>query len=61
MTTLDERKRVEEDRYWKEFDAPRENGVGCRCRCDTDIEEVEGKDGSCLPEWVDVAGGWASP
>ncbi len=37
-----------------------ENGVGCRCRCDTDIEDVEGKEGSCMPEWVDVAGGWAS-
>jgi mannosyltransferase len=35
--------------------------VGCRCRCDTDIVDVEGKQGSCLNEWVDVAGGWASP
>jgi len=35
-----------------------ENGVGCRCRCDTDIEDVEGKLGSCMPEWVDVAGGF---
>jgi mannosyltransferase len=23
--------------------------------------DVEGKQGSCLSEWVDVAGGWASP
>ncbi|KAK1764443.1 putative alpha mannosyltransferase [Phialemonium atrogriseum] len=60
-TTLDERKRLEEDRYWDEWDTPKENGVGCRCRCDTDIVDVEGKDGSCLAEWVDVAGGWASP
>ncbi|KAL2127313.1 hypothetical protein VTI74DRAFT_10934 [Chaetomium olivicolor] len=60
-TTLDERKRIEEDQYWAEYDPPRENGVGCRCRCDTDIEEVEGKEGSCIAEWVDVAGGWASP
>ncbi|KAK3994229.1 putative mannosyltransferase KTR5 [Cladorrhinum sp. PSN332] len=60
-TTLDERKRVEEDKYWEEIDEPKENGVGCRCRCDTDIVDVEGKDGSCLAEWVDVAGGWASP
>ncbi|KAM7207418.1 Nucleotide-diphospho-sugar transferase [Naviculisporaceae sp. PSN 640] len=61
MTTLDERKRIEEDKYWEDWDAPKENGVGCRCRCDTDIVDVEGKDGSCLAEWVDVAGGWASP
>lgn len=61
MTTLDERKRIEEDRYWDEIDPPQENGVGCRCRCDTDIVEVEGKEGSCFPEWVEVAGGWASP
>ncbi|KAL8308505.1 hypothetical protein RB593_006703 [Gaeumannomyces tritici] len=60
-TTLDERKRIEEDQYWDQFDAPKENGVGCRCRCDTDIVDVEGKEGSCLAEWVDVAGGWASP
>ncbi|KAK5994399.1 O-glycoside alpha-1,2-mannosyltransferase-like protein [Cladobotryum mycophilum] len=60
-TTLDERKRAEEDQYWESWDEPKENGVGCRCRCDTDIVDVEGKDGSCLAEWVDVAGGWASP
>ncbi|TFB06407.1 O-glycoside alpha-1,2-mannosyltransferase-like protein 4 [Trichoderma ghanense] len=60
-TTLDERKRIEEDEYWESWDEPKENGVGCRCRCDTDIVDVEGKDGSCLAEWVDVAGGWASP
>ncbi|KAF2748892.1 glycosyltransferase family 15 protein [Sporormia fimetaria CBS 119925] len=60
-TTLDEKKRIEEDDYWAHPDAPRENGVGCRCRCDTDIVDVEGKQGSCLAEWVEVAGGWASP
>ncbi|KAG9236560.1 glycolipid 2-alpha-mannosyltransferase-domain-containing protein [Amylocarpus encephaloides] len=61
MTTLDEKKRREEDEYWESWDAPRENGVGCRCRCDTDIVDVEGKQGSCLAEWVDAAGGWSSP
>ncbi|EGS17888.1 alpha-1,2-mannosyltransferase-like protein [Thermochaetoides thermophila DSM 1495] len=61
MTTLDEKKRIEEDQYWDEIDPPKENGVGCRCRCDTDIVDVEGKEGSCLAEWVQVAGGWASP
>ncbi|ERS97400.1 mannosyltransferase [Sporothrix schenckii 1099-18] len=60
-TTLDERKRIEEDKYWDQFDEPKVNGVGCRCRCDTDIVDVEGKEGSCLAEWVDIAGGWASP
>ncbi|KAK0736443.1 glycolipid 2-alpha-mannosyltransferase-domain-containing protein [Apiosordaria backusii] len=60
-TTTDEKKRVEEDKYWEDWDTPKENGVGCRCRCDTDIVDVEGKEGSCLAEWVDVAGGWASP
>ncbi|KAH7307960.1 alpha-1,2-mannosyltransferase Kre5 [Stachybotrys elegans] len=59
MTTLDERKRIEEDNYWADWDEEKENGVGCRCRCDTDIVDVEGKEGSCFPEWVDVAGGWA--
>jgi mannosyltransferase len=61
MTTLDEQKRKEEDDYWEHWDEAKENGVGCRCRCDTDIVDVEGKEGSCMPEWVDVAGGWASP
>ncbi|KAI0481266.1 alpha-1,2 mannosyltransferase KTR1 [Xylariaceae sp. FL0804] len=60
-TTLDEKARIEEDEYWEQWDAEKENGVGCRCRCDTDIVDVEGKEGSCLAEWVDVAGGWASP
>ncbi|KAI9711833.1 MAG: alpha-1,2-mannosyltransferase (Kre5) [Bogoriella megaspora] len=60
-TTLDEKKRIEEDEYWAEADPEKENGVGCRCRCDIDIVDVEGKEGSCLPEWVEVAGGWASP
>lgn len=60
-TTLDEKARKEEDIYWEEYDEVKENGVGCRCRCDTDIVDVEGKEGSCLAEWVDVAGGWASP
>jgi mannosyltransferase len=46
------------DSYWRRADPSRENGVGCRCRCDTDLVEVEGKEGSCLVEWVNVAGGW---
>ncbi|KAI9370584.1 nucleotide-diphospho-sugar transferase [Aspergillus egyptiacus] len=61
MTTEDERERIEEDEYWATPDPVKENGVGCRCRCDTDIVDVEGKQGSCLAEWVEVAGGWASP
>ncbi|KAH7380422.1 nucleotide-diphospho-sugar transferase [Phaeosphaeria sp. MPI-PUGE-AT-0046c] len=61
MTTLDEKARREEDRYWATPDAVKENGVGCRCKCDTDIADVEGKEGSCLAEWVEVAGGWATP
>ncbi|RMZ85592.1 hypothetical protein DV737_g644, partial [Chaetothyriales sp. CBS 132003] len=60
-TTEDEKKRQEEDEYWATPDPVKENGVGCRCRCDTDIRDVEGKEGSCLPEWVEVAGGWSSP
>ncbi|EAL91397.1 hypothetical protein KXW98_005598 [Aspergillus fumigatus] len=60
-TTVDEKARIEEDEYWATFDPVKENGVGCRCRCDTDIVDVEGKQGSCLAEWVEVAGGWASP
>ncbi|PYI11118.1 glycosyl transferase [Aspergillus sclerotiicarbonarius CBS 121057] len=60
-TTEDEKERIEEDEYWANPDPVKENGVGCRCRCDTDIVDVEGKQGSCLAEWVDVAGGWASP
>ncbi|KAI1122925.1 nucleotide-diphospho-sugar transferase [Nemania abortiva] len=61
FTTTDEKYRIEEDAYWEQWDEEKENGVGCRCRCDTDIVDVEGKEGSCLAEWVDVAGGWASP
>jgi len=61
LTTHDEKKRKEEDDYWETWDKEKENGVGCRCKCDTDIVDVEGKEGSCLAEWVEVAGGWASP
>jgi mannosyltransferase len=61
MTTLNEKERLEEDKYWATPDPVKENGVGCRCKCDTDIVDVEGKEGSCLTEWVEVAGGWASP
>ncbi|KAF2103477.1 alpha-1,2-mannosyltransferase Kre5 [Rhizodiscina lignyota] len=60
-TTLDAKERAKEDEYWEKWDKEQENGVGCRCRCDTDIPEVEGKEGSCLVDWVRVAGGWASP
>ncbi|KAK5002645.1 hypothetical protein LTR28_011153 [Elasticomyces elasticus] len=60
-TTPDEKKRREEDEYWAAWDPEKENGVGCRCRCDTDIVDVEGKQGSCMPEWVEVAGGWITP
>lgn len=59
-TTLDEKERLKEDEYWETWDSVKENGVGCRCKCDTDIVDVEGKHGSCLAEWVNVAGGWAS-
>lgn len=59
--TTEPKKRQEEDEYWETWDDEKENGVGCRCRCDTDIVDVEGKQGSCLAEWVDVVGGWASP
>lgn len=61
MTTLDEEERQDEDDYWALPDSPKENGVGCRCRCDTDVVDVEGKEGSCMIEWVQVAGGWSSP
>jgi mannosyltransferase len=60
-TTFPERKRIEEDDYWEHWDDVQEGGIGCRCRCDTDVVDVEGKEGSCLAEWVDVAGGWAHP
>ncbi len=58
---MDEEERIEEDEYWDIPDDPKENGVGCRCRCDTDVVDVEGKEGSCFVEWVEVSGGWASP
>lgn len=53
-----DKKQLEEDAYWSQSDLPVNNGVGCRCRCDTDVVEVEGKDGSCIAEWVDLTGGW---
>ncbi|KXT05441.1 hypothetical protein AC578_11100 [Pseudocercospora eumusae] len=61
MTTTDEKARREEDEYWDKWDPEKENGVGCRCRCDTDIVDVEGKEGSCIPQWVDIAGGFITP
>jgi len=57
----EEKKWRDEEQYWDDYDKERENGVGCRCKCDTDIVDVEGKEGSCLVEWVEVAGGWSSP
>ncbi|KAF1983220.1 glycosyltransferase family 15 protein [Aulographum hederae CBS 113979] len=60
-TTTSEKERIAEDEYWATYDKEKENGVGCRCKCDTDVPEVEGKEGSCLIDWVEVAGGWASP
>jgi mannosyltransferase len=60
-TTEKEKERKEEDEYWAEVDPVKENGVGCRCRCDRDIDEVEVRLGSCVPQWVDVIGGWTSP
>jgi len=60
-TTKDAKARKEEDDYWAKPDPVQENGVGCRCRCDTDIVEVETKEGSCIPEWVEVAGGYLTP
>ncbi|KAK5119042.1 hypothetical protein LTR62_000253 [Meristemomyces frigidus] len=60
-TTLDEKARREEDEYWAKWDTEKENGVGCRCRCDTDVVDVEGKEGSCIPEWVEIAGGFVTP
>lgn len=53
-----DREQIEEDEYWAQYDAEVLNGVGCRCRCDTDVVEVEGKDGSCLSDWVELTGGW---
>lgn len=53
-----DRKQIEEDDYWAQADPEVLNGVGCRCRCDTDVVEVEGKDGSCLSDWVELTGGW---
>lgn len=60
-TTQDEKARKEEDEYWDNWDGEKENGVGCRCKCDKEIEDVEGKQGSCLADWVEAAGGWTSP
>ena len=57
---LDKKARQREDTYWDDWDDELENGVGCRCRCDKDVVDVEGKEGSCIAEWVDVAGGWAT-
>jgi mannosyltransferase len=53
-----DKKQIEEDNYWANSDPEVPNGVGCRCRCDTDVVEVEGKDGSCLVNWVELIGGW---
>jgi mannosyltransferase len=59
-TTVDQRARKREDAYWDDWDEELENGVGCRCKCDQDVVDFEGKEGSCFAEWVDVAGGWAT-
>ena len=58
---LNASERTQEGDYWAKPDLARQNGVGCRCRCDTDVADVENKPGSCMAEWVEVAGGWTSP
>lgn len=54
------KKAKEDDDYWENWDPEISNGVGCRCKCDTDIVDIEGKTGSCLADWVKVAGGWVA-
>jgi mannosyltransferase len=49
---------AEEDTYWSKPDKPMLNGVGCRCRCDTDIREDETSNGGCITHWVNKTGGW---
>lgn len=49
---------VEDDDYWAHPDKPMLNGVGCRCRCDTDIREDEASRGGCINHWVNKTGGW---
>ncbi|KAI7482002.1 glycosyl transferase [Hortaea werneckii] len=61
MSEEEEKLMKEEDEYWAKWDTEKENGVGCRCRCDTDVQEVENKEGSCIPEWVEIAGGYITP
>ncbi len=51
----------DEDTYWDSWDPEQVNGVGCRCKCDTDVVDVEGKEGNCLNEWADIVGGWTTP
>jgi mannosyltransferase len=54
----DPRKRKQDDDFWEKWDKEMTNGVGCHCRCDTDIPEVEIKEGSCMPEWFNTVGGY---
>ncbi|KAA8916377.1 hypothetical protein TRICI_001486 [Trichomonascus ciferrii] len=58
ITDENDKQQLEEDEYWANYDPEVINGVGCRCRCDKDVVEIEGKDGSCLSRWVDIVGGW---
>lgn len=58
ITDKNDKKQLEDDEYWANYDSEVTNGVGCRCRCDKDVVEVEGKDGSCLSRWVEIIGGW---
>lgn len=59
MVTTAEMEDQGDDDYWARPDHPKENGVGCRCRCDTDTWEIETTKGSCFANWVAVSGGWA--
>lgn len=49
------KKDQKDDAYWRDIDEERENGVGCRCRCDP---RVEGGEGVCLNKWVNIIGGY---
>lgn len=44
-----------EDFYWTKPDIPKENGVGCRCRCPKNHRDIEDSSASCIRRWSEVA------
>ncbi|ODV93749.1 hypothetical protein PACTADRAFT_51502 [Pachysolen tannophilus NRRL Y-2460] len=42
--------------YWSKYDinTNKDVGIGCRCRCPSDFNEIENSAGSCMGQWINL-------